>query len=342
MNDNRYVTLKDLATECGVTHTTVSLALRNHPRISSATRKKVHEAADRLGYCRHPMLSALMTNLKQTRESWGPVPLAAVYTHSTDVTQRNTYQKKIWRGMESRAHELGYKLEKLNLELDKINGKRMTQILSSRGITGLIIPPISYPNSELGINWDEFSVVAIGHSLAKPNLHRICPDQYSGIRQALEELTRLGYTRPGLVLNSQSDLRTAQLWSSGFYGFEHEQKKQNIIPVLECDVVDAKKLNPWFSKYQPDIIISSDPTIVEPLKQCKIKFPDDVGLITLSEWEADSGIAGIDQNADLVGSAAIEQLIQQLYHNERGIPDMPRLLQIPSRWGEGTSIKMQN
>ena len=48
MSEQKYVTLKDLAKECGVTPTTVSLALRNHPRISDATKENVRKAAKKL------------------------------------------------------------------------------------------------------------------------------------------------------------------------------------------------------------------------------------------------------------------------------------------------------
>ena len=40
------VPLRDIARELGVSHVTVSLALRNHPRISEATRSRVQLKAD--------------------------------------------------------------------------------------------------------------------------------------------------------------------------------------------------------------------------------------------------------------------------------------------------------
>ncbi len=43
-------TLKDLAAATGVSISTVSRALANHPAISQATTKKVKDAAEKLGY----------------------------------------------------------------------------------------------------------------------------------------------------------------------------------------------------------------------------------------------------------------------------------------------------
>jgi len=342
MNNRKYVTLKDLARECNVTPTTVSLALRNHPRISNATKEKVRAAAARLGYRRHPMLSALMTNLNQARRPTVALPLAAIYTHKSSMIESNRYHRKVWQGMNSRAEELGFKLERFYLEQKKITGRRLTQILTTRGISGVLVPPLLRAGGHLSIDWNEFSVIAIGYSMFSPDVHRVCPDQYRSIRLALRKLRHLGYKRPGLVLNKQSDLRTLHLWSSGFYGFEHARKSRGIIPVLECDEVGKVELGKWYDRYKPDVIISSDLNILDPLHEICLRYPDDVGLVTLSCYDPENGIAGIDQNANVLGAVAVEQLVQLMYYNERGVPEIPRIIHIPSQWGEGKSIKKQS
>jgi LacI family transcriptional regulator len=48
-----------------VSHATVSLALRNDPRISPATKRKVFAAARRLGYRPDPHLAELMDLLRR-------------------------------------------------------------------------------------------------------------------------------------------------------------------------------------------------------------------------------------------------------------------------------------
>ena len=339
---NKSVTIKDIAEECGVTATTVSLALRNHPRISDATKARVQETAERLNYRRNPMISALMANLSRSREPAAALPLAAVYTHDLKAIEENSYHLKLWQGMADRAVELGFKLERFYLDSKRMTGKRMTQILTTRGISGVVVPPLLHPGGHLSIDWSQFSAVAIGYSMLSPNLHRVCPDQYRGIRLALRELKQLGYKRPGLLLNGRSDLRTLHLWSSGFYGFEHAQKNRGIVPVLECEEVDEKVLRKWYKKYTPDVIISSDLNVIEPLHEIGLEFPKVVGLVTLSRYSSKQGVAGIDQNPGPLGAAAVEQLVQMLYYNERGIPAMPRIIQIPSKWGKGASIRKQD
>lgn len=333
------VTIKDIARECGVTATTVSLALRNHPRISDATKAKVRAAADKMGYHRNPMISALMANLSQSRTPLAALPLAVIYTHEWEMIQENSFHANIWAGMEERAKRLGFKLERFHLNDKRMTGRRLTQILDTRGIHGLIVPPLFNPGSHLSLDWKSFSSVAIGYSMLSPNLHRVCPDQYRGIRMAMRELTKRGYERPGLLLNRQSDQRTLHLWSSGFLGYEEHQNRKEMVPILNPGNINTGELKEWIDTFQPDVIISSDLEVLAPLQKLGLRCPEDIGVISLSRYIAGNGIAGIDQQSFAIGEAAVEQVVQMMYYNERGIPELPRVIQIPSRWGEGSSIR---
>ena len=48
------LSIRDLAAQIGVSHTTVSLALRNSPRITPMVRKQVQKAARQAGYHAYP------------------------------------------------------------------------------------------------------------------------------------------------------------------------------------------------------------------------------------------------------------------------------------------------
>jgi len=63
MRSNR-VTLKDIARELGVSPSTVSRALKDHPDISPATKKLVNELAEKLKY--RPNAVALSLRSRKT------------------------------------------------------------------------------------------------------------------------------------------------------------------------------------------------------------------------------------------------------------------------------------
>ena len=43
-------------------------------------------------------------------------------------------------------------------------------------------------------------------------------------------------------------------------------------------------------------------------------------------------VAGIDQQADVLGAAAVDLLVSQYQQNERGIPPVPRIVMTEGRW----------
>ncbi len=336
MSDSKKnVTINDLARECGVSAATVSLALRNHPRISEDTKERIRAAAIRMNYTRNPMISALMSNLSQSRGPAAPIPLAAVYAHNAAAIEANQYHRNLWKGISRRAAELGFSIDRFFLEDQKLSSKRISQILKARGITGMIILPGYRGGAHLSLDWDSFSAIAIGYSMLRPNLHRVCQDQYLGIRLALKQLYFHGYNRPGLVFHRIQDIRSLYLWSSGFYGYEYPNKKNGIIPLLECD---GPEFFSWYKKYKPDVIVSMGDNLCGLLEQAGLKCPEDVGLVTLCYEATDPGIAGVDQQEELVGEAAVEQLVQLLYFNKAGIPEIPRTLLIPPSWVDGPSL----
>lgn len=66
MKKVRHTSLKDLATELGVSISTVSRALKDSPEIGTEMKKKVKDLAKKLGYRPNPFAMSL---LKMRRES---------------------------------------------------------------------------------------------------------------------------------------------------------------------------------------------------------------------------------------------------------------------------------
>lgn len=285
------------------------------------------------------MVSALMTSLNQSRRPVDAVPLAAVYAHGEQHVSTHPFHRAIRDGMIRRAAELGYRLDTFHLTEKGATAKKISEILAARGIRGVVVPPLPVAAGHMNIDWKGFSAIAIGYSMRRPKLHRVCPDQYAAILMALKNVTRLGYRRPGLLLNARSDVRTLRLWSSGFYGYEIRRGNQNMVPVLECDEVRESNLMLWFRRHQPDVIISSDLKVLRPLQQAGVKVPGDVGLVSLAGPDDEGKIAGTDQNAEILGAVAIEKLTELLYFNVTGIPEMPQVVQIPPTWCAGPSIR---
>ena len=122
---------------------TVSLALRNHPDISKTTAEKVRRVAESLGYRPDPEINRLMTYLRQSREARSDIVLAFLDPWPRDPSIPDRYHLKLLHeGASQRAQELGFRIDTLWLKEKGMTQRRMSSILYTRGIRGLLIPPL--------------------------------------------------------------------------------------------------------------------------------------------------------------------------------------------------------
>src|SRR5882724_6608619 len=99
-------TLRSIAREVGVSHATVSMALRNHPLISAKTRQRVRRVADRLGYRPDPEVAKLMHHLRLKHKARFQSTIAALSTVAEG--HETPYALAIAEGAHRAAVALGY------------------------------------------------------------------------------------------------------------------------------------------------------------------------------------------------------------------------------------------
>ena len=69
MAEKTIVTIAVLAKELGLGKATISLALRDDPRIRKQTRERVQRHADKRGYAANPMVAHVMSQLRSAKVS---------------------------------------------------------------------------------------------------------------------------------------------------------------------------------------------------------------------------------------------------------------------------------
>ena len=105
------VTLRDIARELGVSHVTVSLALRDHPRISKAMTTRVKQTAARLGYRPDPMLTALSHYRRGRRAN--PITASIAWINAWPKPEQLRSFREFdayWRGARTAATKFGYRV----------------------------------------------------------------------------------------------------------------------------------------------------------------------------------------------------------------------------------------
>ena len=134
-------TLREIAANVGVTPTTVSLALRDSPRISEAMRQRVKQVADDLGYRPNAELSRVMMQLKSRRRSDVRPVLALIMPGDRNQNTENKL-RGLFQGM---AETAGYGVDVICFEERRMNFSRMADILRNRGIRGALLYRVNGP-----------------------------------------------------------------------------------------------------------------------------------------------------------------------------------------------------
>jgi LacI family transcriptional regulator len=340
---DRRITIRDVAREAGVHFTTVARALRDHPRLSAATRKRIKAIAIRLGYRPDPMMSALTAYRTRMKPPVYHGNIAWIINHTG---RREWITHEIYtlyfEGAARRAEELGYKLEEFWLHDEGMTPERATKILVARNIRGLLLCPQPRVGTVVQLDWRQFSAVTLGYSLGSPALHRVATHTSDAMAFTIEQVRARGYRRPGLVLSSSSDGRIFNLWSGMFLTHQRRWPPGERVPVFLPETVTEKTFARWFEKYRPDVIVSQDLRIPGWLAARGCRIPADVGFVTPSLVSHPRDLSGYDENSRPIGAAAMDLLAGMLQRNETGLPGIPYYLLVKGRWHEGRTLRKRS
>jgi DNA-binding LacI/PurR family transcriptional regulator len=170
-------TVRTIAAATGVSAMTVSLALRNHPRIPATTRLRVQRAADKLGYRPDPHVAKLMHHLRVRRKVVFQASVGALTTVPEGAEQ--PYLLDILHSARRRAEQFGYGFNVFRLG-DATPRPDLQRVLRSRGVDGIVLLPLATPRPVNDVlDWTEFSVVSTTYGVLAPKFHRVVPHQFS-------------------------------------------------------------------------------------------------------------------------------------------------------------------
>jgi len=339
---NQRVTLRDIARRLKLTHSTVSRALRDNHQISPAVRVKIQLTAAEMGYRPDPMLTALahyrQTNVKAAICS--ELAWINLWPNPKELRRQREFDL-YWKGAFAEAARCGFRLEEFSLN-EGVTTERLKQIFRTRNIIGLLLPPKppdSIPSWE-GFPWEDFFVVRFGHSLRDPCVHLVASDQMSDGLIAFENIRRHGYRRIGLVTNEFNSKNLVRFAAGFLFGCltVPEAERLPILNLGQLDLQEDKKtLSAWLKRFQPDAILTDLASLRDLLASVGRRVPQDVALAAMSVLDGNAD-AGIDQNSEEIGRAAVQMMVSLINQNDRGVPKICREMLIEGRWVDGPTL----
>ncbi|TSA33445.1 MAG: LacI family transcriptional regulator [Porphyromonadaceae bacterium] len=311
------VTIKDLAEELGISPSTVSKALKNHPDISQETRKKVNDLAKLWNYYPNP----IALSLRNSRTKTVGLIIPEIVHH---------FFSSVISGIEDVAYDAGYNVmiyqsnESFNRELIAIQA-----LLNSR-VEGILISL-----SKETRNFDHLRNV-LDHGVPLGMFDRVCDeietdkvtvDDYQGAYAAVSHLIRTGCRRIS-HLSGPPGLPIADFRRGGYLDALRDNNLEiNRDLIIYCDnfkqaLIRTKQL--MNLSEPPDAFFTVNEFtatgVVKSLYDLKIKIPEEVSVFAFSNGlitqVINPALSTVDQHAYQIGQTSALLLLDRLLNQQ--------------------------
>ncbi len=309
------ITIKDIARELGISTSTVSRALKDHPDISKDTKKAVNELAQKLNY--EPNTVALNLRTRKTNTIGVIIPELVHFFFSTIIS-----------GIEDVAYNAGYNviLAQSNELLER--ERRNIKALYNSRVDGILMS-ISRETTE----YDHIeSVLAKGTPIVfydrmYPNeaTSKVIVDDYTGSQEAVRHLINQGCKRIAhLQAAPKSSIAQARL--QGHLDMLRDNNlafPENYLQECHAGTMESGFLamnNLLQLPERPDGVFANNDVLamgaIQAIKKSGLKVPQDIALVGFSNWLYSSMIetplSSVDQPGFLMGQEAAKLLIRQI------------------------------
>ncbi len=312
----RQVTIKDIARKLGVSISTVSRALKDHPDISVKTREAVKELASILGY--KPNMIALNLKHSRTNTIGVLVPEVEHYFFSSvlngveEVAYKNDFSVMVFQSNESYMREV---LITQNFLTNRVDGVLASFSKNTHDFTHF-----------KKIIENEIPMVFFDRERGELHADSVIVDDYSGAYQAVSHLISKGCKRIAFY----SAPRHLVLGKNRLEGYKAALEDNGITyspdMVYSCDTFDeAEKISRSILKKhdRPDAIFAvNDLTAIGAMKVAKklgLRVPDDIRLVgfenSRSSWICEPELTTVDQFGFELGKEATGLLLSRIKLN---------------------------
>jgi LacI family transcriptional regulator, repressor for deo operon, udp, cdd, tsx, nupC, and nupG len=309
------VTLRDVAELAGVSSRTVSNVVNGYAPVAEATRLRVQQAVDKLGY--RP--NVLARNLAAGRS--GQIAVVVPYLDTP-------YFAELLQGIIRAARVQGY-----NVLIDQTDGDaEHEKLFLSRGsqhllFDGVIFSPLGLAQSDLTERDPSLPLVVLGERVSDGSFDHIGIDDVAASLEATEHLLGLG--RRHVAAIGDQPYRTgeaAQLRTRG-YRLAHERAG---LPVREELVVSTPRFNRADGatamahlldlEEPPDAVFCYSDLValgaLHTLASRGLRVPEDVAVVGYDDIEdgrySNPSVTTVSPDKKVIAETAVERLLKRI------------------------------
>lgn len=326
--------MSDVASAAHVHKSTVSLALRNQPKLSATTGERIRRIAAELGYRPDPMLD-LFNLYRRTLEP--PRPLGAIAfvsdLASPAAFARSERHELIFSTAREEAKRLNFTLELFLVGPGQLSPARLSHVLEARGITGILLGALSPATHSLDLDWSQFCVVGIESMHLEPRVDNVSTDYCQAARLAVRELRQRNRKSIGFVVADdlgheiEGELRAGYLVECRAQGPAR--------PAPFCRVAkeaEAGAVPPWIAAQKLDAVVGCGIDVQELRSMLPTREARRPAWASIDIGSAQSRCPRVPALHRDLGRRAIELLVMRLQINLRGLPSNPATTLLPVEW----------
>lgn len=311
------VTIKDIAKKLGISPSTVSRALKNHPDISEETRKAVKELARELNYT--PNTVAL--SLRNRKSNLIAIVMPEIVHH---------FFSSIISGVEKIANERGYNVVIFQSNEEYEREVSICRVIKNSGIEGVVVSLAKTTRDTA--HFKELKnagipLVFCDRIAGDIDTDRVVVDDFKGAYSAVQHLISMGCRRIAHYAAVQH-IQIAQKRQMGYVQalLDNKMSVDNSL-IIPCDNrEDAMELTPQLMKRadRPDGIFAvNDMTAIGALyavKHTGLQVPEDVAVCgftdSLASMLSDPPLTSVEQNGMQMGEIATDLLLRRIHAKE--------------------------
>ncbi len=313
------VRLKDIADRTGFSVNTVSLALRQSPRIPEETSLRIREAAEALNYMPNHVAQSLVSRQTKT--------IGLVLTDITNPALTQVAQS-IELALAERGYSTLFATSNNNLEEEK----RVIAMFRSRQVDGMLIYPRSHRDLEhiRRLRRANYPVVLL---VADPDagVDAVSVDERRGAYRAVRHLLDIGHTRIGIIDSANplgnQEKRDGYLAALAEAGIAFD-------PTLSSDPQGHSVIRGYWamdrlmrlSPRPTAVFAANDSLAIGALRwtqKNKIAVPDEVGIVGFDNIEfaehAATPLTSVNYEIRLITDLAVARLLELVGYKD-GLP----------------------
>jgi LacI family transcriptional regulator len=313
-------TIRDVAQAAGVSPSTVSRALSMSELVNQATRERVQQAADRLGYRPNRAARGLITG--RTGNLGLIVPDLA-----------NPFFPSIVKGIQARARQLDYAVFLADADEDADAEPRLVRALAKQ-VDGMVLCSPRMTEADLRTLNTETTLVLVNRRVT--GIPALTVDNAGGMRQAIAHLQALRHVRVAWVGGPRDS------WSNR----ERRRALRGATATAGMELVDLGNFAPQFAGgvAAADLVVAAGVTAVigyndlialgllSRLRARGIAVPDEISVIgtddiPLSEMSSPA-LTTVGVPKEQAGRQSVDLLLSLL---EGGDDDAPARRELPAQ-----------